>query len=558
MFDEDAAALAYGADDRGEVVVGEDHVRRLLGDVGARDAHRDADVGRLERGRVVDAVAGHRDDAPVRVERVDDPQLVLRRDAGIDGHLPHGGRARVVVHRRQLAARDDARARRGDAEIGGDPRRRVRMVAGDHQHAHARGVRVGDRGPGLRPRRVDDPDQPEVDELALDRLVFRQRLVRRQRPVGDRQRSQSEVGEAVDRREDLVPPRLGKRSHAPADALLGAAREQHVGRALGDDGDAELALVVGVHRAHQLPLGAERHLADALEPRAARSGQPFDLRLGHEERGLGGIALDRPLAAFLAQHGVVRQAAGCEHRAYLVEQHRVVERTAVRAQVALGPVAAAGDVDLARAGDDLLDRHLVLRQRPGLVRADHRRRPERLDRGQLLHDRPLLRHPLHAERQHHRQHGRQPLRHRGHRQRHPDEQHRDEIRRRPDVGGEQDRADHDGRDRDHRDPEHAADPVDLPLQRRHLRLRPPEQTRDGAHLRRHPGRGHDRPAAAAHDRGAAEHHVHAVAQPDRLRDRADVLQHRLALARQRGLGDRQGRRLDAAGRRRRPRRPRRA
>jgi hypothetical protein len=36
-------------DDRREVVVGEDHRRGLLGDLGAGDAHRDADVGLLER-----------------------------------------------------------------------------------------------------------------------------------------------------------------------------------------------------------------------------------------------------------------------------------------------------------------------------------------------------------------------------------------------------------------------------------------------------------------------------------------------------------------------------
>ena len=84
-------------DDRGEVVVGEDHVRRLAGDVGAGDAHRDADVRRLERGSVVDAVARHRDDPPVRVERVDDPQLVLGRDAGVDRGVPHERCARVLV-----------------------------------------------------------------------------------------------------------------------------------------------------------------------------------------------------------------------------------------------------------------------------------------------------------------------------------------------------------------------------------------------------------------------------------------------------------------------------
>ena len=213
---EDPAALADGADDRGEVVVGEDHVRRLLGDVGAGDAHRDADVRRLQRGRVVDAVAGHRDDPPVRLERVDDAQLVLRRDAGVDGDLPHRGRARLVVERLELAAGDDARAGRGDAEVGGDPRRGVRVVAGDHQHAHAGGVRLGDRRPRLRARRVDDPDQPEVDELALDRLVLRRPLAGRQRPVGDGQRAQREVGEPLDGREDLAPAGVRQRPHVAA------------------------------------------------------------------------------------------------------------------------------------------------------------------------------------------------------------------------------------------------------------------------------------------------------------------------------------------------------
>ena len=63
---EDRPAFLDGGDDRGEVVVGEHHVGRLLRDVGAGDAHRDADVGGLQRRRVVDAVAGHRHDRAVR------------------------------------------------------------------------------------------------------------------------------------------------------------------------------------------------------------------------------------------------------------------------------------------------------------------------------------------------------------------------------------------------------------------------------------------------------------------------------------------------------------
>ena len=55
-----AAAQFDGLDDGGEVVVGQDHHRGFLGHLGAGDAHRDADVGPLERGGVVDPVAGHR------------------------------------------------------------------------------------------------------------------------------------------------------------------------------------------------------------------------------------------------------------------------------------------------------------------------------------------------------------------------------------------------------------------------------------------------------------------------------------------------------------------
>src|SRR3712207_8584428 len=42
--------------------------------------HRDAQVGLLEREHVVDPVAGHRHVAPLPVQRLDQPLLLLRRD----------------------------------------------------------------------------------------------------------------------------------------------------------------------------------------------------------------------------------------------------------------------------------------------------------------------------------------------------------------------------------------------------------------------------------------------------------------------------------------------
>ena len=77
-------ALLHGAHDRREVVVGQDHHRGLLGDLGAGDAHGDADVGRLEGRRVVHAVAGHRDDMALAPQDLDEADLVLGRDPGDD------------------------------------------------------------------------------------------------------------------------------------------------------------------------------------------------------------------------------------------------------------------------------------------------------------------------------------------------------------------------------------------------------------------------------------------------------------------------------------------
>ena len=73
----DDPPLLDGRDDAGEIVVGEDHVRRLLGHVRAGDAHGDADVRPLQGRRVVDAVAGHRHDVAARLQGIDDPRLVL-------------------------------------------------------------------------------------------------------------------------------------------------------------------------------------------------------------------------------------------------------------------------------------------------------------------------------------------------------------------------------------------------------------------------------------------------------------------------------------------------
>ena len=140
----DPAAALDRLDDGREVVVRQHDVGRLLGDVGAGDAHGDADVGVLERRRVVDAVAGHRDDVALVLPGAHDLELVHRRDARVDRHLLDDGRERRLVHLGQLLAGQDRVALAEDADLPGDRDRGELVVAGDHHRP--------DAAPGGRPR----------------------------------------------------------------------------------------------------------------------------------------------------------------------------------------------------------------------------------------------------------------------------------------------------------------------------------------------------------------------------------------------------------------------
>ncbi len=81
------ASLLDRPDDGGEVVVEEHQIGHLAADVGPALPHRHADIGPLERGRVVDTVARHGHDLALRLQRLDQPQLLLGAHPGEHVHL---------------------------------------------------------------------------------------------------------------------------------------------------------------------------------------------------------------------------------------------------------------------------------------------------------------------------------------------------------------------------------------------------------------------------------------------------------------------------------------
>ena len=163
-----------------------------------------------------------------------------------------------------------------------------------------------------------------------------------------------------------------------------AAGEHLVGCALDEAADDVAAGLVlhPVERRHELVRRVERQLGDSrvLLPRRRRV-EPT-LLAQHDERAFGGVA--DHLA--VVDDGVARE----DHR-----QHELLEIDVVLSGDALDPalrgVAVAVD-RVAAARDRQLDRrHLVERQRPGLVGVDRRGRAERLRRAKALHDRVRLR-----------------------------------------------------------------------------------------------------------------------------------------------------------------------
>ena len=369
--------------DGGEIILQQHQRSRLAGDVRSPAAHRDADVGRLECRGIVDAVAGHGDDFAIGLEGVHQPQLLFGHDAGKQADVLNAPRQLFVRPLVQLGSADGLIGM-AEADLPPDVLRGRGIVSRDHHHPDSGAVALLDCLGDPGPNRVGEPDQAQ--ELEIDRVLLRRQLGLSQFSLGNGEDPQPLTGHRGDGPGELRATGGGEMAEI-GDRFRSAFGSDHIAGAVRrppDMGQRQQFGGQGV-LVHQRPvivlvLGGRQKAIPCLPD-----------RLFHRIKGVSLAGQDREFQRPVESLGQALRTGG----------RRVIE-LAVRKQ--------------------LLDRHLIQRQRPRLVDAQHGRRAQRLDRRHAPRQNPLLGNPPGSQSQKDRQDHGQFLRQRRHRQGDPGQQ----------------------------------------------------------------------------------------------------------------------------------------
>ena len=149
-------------------------VSRFTRNLGAALAHRDADIGVGQGRRVIDAVADHRDDLALALEKVDQIELLLRVDPRKDALSCNTFACGIgrVLQAQELASGRDGRIGPRYADIAGDGQGGARVVAGGHRNTYPRAAKGGDRARNVRACRVSQCHEPDEREPATEGILW--------------------------------------------------------------------------------------------------------------------------------------------------------------------------------------------------------------------------------------------------------------------------------------------------------------------------------------------------------------------------------------------------
>ena len=387
-------------------------------------------------------------------------------------------------------------------------------------------------------RRIHHDLEPHEGEVALDilgRVIAhgigdtRLRVRAVERAVRHREHAQAVGGVRVVRLHDALAELLGHGlDHAvhtnmgrkPHDLVRCALRERDAARPVQ-------RVLKGVHGRHALAAALERQLLHTGHARLELGAIDAALLRGNDEARLRGVTVNLVALALLFRLGETRVAA--EQPAFEQELEVGIVHSAPTASLGfyltLGRVPHAGDLVFARRRPQMVHGHLVLRERTGLIRADHARGAKRLHGIELLHQGVPATHALHRHSERKRHRGQQAFGN----ECHDHAEREDERRRERLVHHEQGQAEERDAHAHGKDRDLLREAVELTCERALRRLHVLREARDLAELRVHANAEHHGAAVALRHARTSEDEV------GNLRGGKPLFEHRV-----RGLARRGG------------------
>ena len=249
-------------------------VGRVLGDID-RAIDRDADIGGVQRRRVVDPVAEIADDMTAVPQPKNDAVLLNGRDPAEQVRLFQPRGKRFVAERFDLGAGQQPGDR--NAEFGADMLRHALVVAAEDLDADTLGPKRGDGRARACFWRIGEDDEAGKHQFLL--IGHRCPLtVGLEFAPGDAERTKSVCAEPLEDFRRAGPRRVVERQKLGLAGLFvpDGELDDIFGRALGDQ--QAVALVLDEDR-NAAPLKIERHLIDLGPAGIAR-------RAGFDDRGI--------------------------------------------------------------------------------------------------------------------------------------------------------------------------------------------------------------------------------------------------------------------------------
>ena len=141
-----------------------------------------------------------------------------------------------------------------DAQILRDTQRGARMVAGDHDHADARAMRLGHRSGDTFARWVNDANGANKNQIAFERFAPIMRLALCQGAVSHRQRSQCRIGKGINLRDSFCAQHFIHGDDIHAHPHLRAVVQQFARSPLGDQHGLIAVVMVDLDGRHHFAL----------------------------------------------------------------------------------------------------------------------------------------------------------------------------------------------------------------------------------------------------------------------------------------------------------------